>query len=365
MQGGHAEALEYLRSLSEEQLDHTGVHMAQLPKVGVNPGSLYNTPMGIYFYPASYYIEVKQQGRYLEFADPSPYIHIIEYRSSRVLDVYNLDGESFDEQIDRINSDHVVKFLMDSLGIDDPNRVRWIIRDVSDREWDVLGEIPLDKSFGGILWFLMYYLTKLAVQSKRSAKGSVFWNKLIRKLGYDVAVDHGAGIIHENERDQGVIVNPRAITGIKTIKLTYTDPSKYDRMTPMGSMDSYQRTIVMSNAIDHAIETKTRNRKLESLIVKFPPKHDIGMDRYVAMFLPSGWPAYEATLSQVTDPNLLITYVKYCAALQRRLPELEAKLLQLASPMNTSWLPLATYRKQVMHDDWPEYEAKMAAMTYK
>jgi hypothetical protein len=51
-----------------------------------------------------------------------------------------------------------------------------------------------------------------------ASRSAVIWNRLIRILRIDVIVDHGSGIIHENEPNQGVVLNPRAIELIKTIK---------------------------------------------------------------------------------------------------------------------------------------------------
>jgi hypothetical protein len=69
---GHAAALAYLQSQGD--ITNWGVSMTNIPKLGVNPSSKYNTPIGIYFYPATYYLETKLDNDELEFQDSAPYI---------------------------------------------------------------------------------------------------------------------------------------------------------------------------------------------------------------------------------------------------------------------------------------------------
>jgi hypothetical protein len=77
-------------------------------------------------------------------------------------------------------------------------------------------------SLGGHLWYILYTLSQSSMKSIRGAtpRSAVVWNKLFRILGVDVIVDRGAGIIHPNEPVQGVVVNPNAISLLKTISNT-------------------------------------------------------------------------------------------------------------------------------------------------
>ena len=49
---GHPAAVKFLQG---KDLNRYGVSMTSIPKLGINPGSNYNTPVGIYFYPAEFY----------------------------------------------------------------------------------------------------------------------------------------------------------------------------------------------------------------------------------------------------------------------------------------------------------------------
>ena len=76
---GHAGAVQFLQGLGKDITDY-GVSMTTLPKLGINPGSKYNTPVGIYFYPADYYLRRKAgsgKGK-LDFQDDAQYIQIFE-----------------------------------------------------------------------------------------------------------------------------------------------------------------------------------------------------------------------------------------------------------------------------------------------
>mgnify|MGYP000662284274 CR=1 FL=1 len=88
---GHRAALEFLKGLESRhyrtgrQEFNTywyGVSMTNLPKLGVNPGSQYNTPVGIYFYPAGYYMNLKDRNKELDFQDSAPYIQILKLRGN-------------------------------------------------------------------------------------------------------------------------------------------------------------------------------------------------------------------------------------------------------------------------------------------
>jgi len=79
---GHAAALAFL---ADKDLSRYAVTMTELPKVGVNPRSKYNTPVGIYFYPADYYFDTIKKDETLPFQHSAKYINIIELTTNDIM----------------------------------------------------------------------------------------------------------------------------------------------------------------------------------------------------------------------------------------------------------------------------------------
>ena len=64
--------VEFLKTLSYSDIQYYGVTLTQLPKLGVNPQSKYNTPLAICFYPADYYLKKKRNGEKMDSAELVP-----------------------------------------------------------------------------------------------------------------------------------------------------------------------------------------------------------------------------------------------------------------------------------------------------
>jgi hypothetical protein len=186
-ESGHDAALEYLKG---KDLKKYGVSMTNLPKIGVNPQSKYDTPIGIYFYPAEYYVDKLKSNKELDFQHRAKYINILKFNTDKILyldDISWLDVSKLIQKLKSIlknYSENIDKFVEEA----EDNAI------VSSEE-------------GGQFWYVLYSLADLISKTSKS-KSSVIWNWLIRKLGYDIVIDSGKGIIHSNEPHQGFIANP-------------------------------------------------------------------------------------------------------------------------------------------------------------
>lgn len=199
---GHEEALQFLQKYGTKNV---GVSMTSLEKLGINPGSEYNTPLGIYFYPADYYVETISNGEKLPFVSDAPYIQIFEYRGSRVWDL-NDDAQS----IEILNN---LRSLFPNLSIDK------IVEEGSQR--------ARVKTPSGITWYVLMQIAERQ-STETGKKQSVIWNQIIRRIGFDVVVDSdGSKIIHPSEPTQGVVVNPTVIRVLTQIKQAYSTDNEY------------------------------------------------------------------------------------------------------------------------------------------
>lgn len=280
---GHEGAYKRLEELEEQygSLDNFGVSMTKVEKLGINPRSEYETPIGVYFYPASYYMYVQRNHDTLPHENDAPYIQIFKWDTPNVLDIKNMSKKEYTEK----------KYKLEQMFGLETIRLAW--------EWD---EEPLVASPGGYFWFLLYYLTR------EESKPSIAWNKLIRELGYDVIVDNGAGIIHVNEPDQGVVLNPGVIKLVDTIQQKYHTTKKPHRQWSPFDIAYW--------AVDH--KTKL-SPKLEKFILK-----DLQATRIYLLYVNPNW---KNGIEQAkVDPELAYAYTK--TILKKPWPEAEKYISQ-------------------------------------
>lgn len=218
---GHAAAVMFLKSKGRDVRNY-GVSMTTLPKLGINPGSKYNTPVGIYFYPADYYVRKKEKNRELEFQDGAPYIQVFELKGN----IENIDG------LNQSTYTAYLKRLYENAG-----KISTFINKSEKETTDLISQCVLDArteaktdSYGGHLWYILYALSFQAGKAKREnapPRSSVVWNSILRLLGIDGLIDEGEGIIHENEPYQGVVLDPRSVRHVNT----FTNVAEADDLT--------------------------------------------------------------------------------------------------------------------------------------
>lgn len=227
--------------------DNLGISMTSKPKLGINPRSEHMTPLGVYFYPAEYYIQKKEKHKELEYVDNAPFIQIFSI-AGNILHIDKLSNSEFNACVDKLIE--LVPTLSTSYstsGSDLRTAITMSVR-IAPREASV-------KTPGGQLWFILRELSKKLSNSKKSARGTstnkipdddddiwmeawstddpvepeptkpesiadtetIIWNKLLRLIGYSAVIDSGSGIIHLNEPTQGVVVDPSKMKQIATV----------------------------------------------------------------------------------------------------------------------------------------------------
>jgi hypothetical protein len=214
---GHKEAVMYLKGMGCTESDDNGygVSMTHLPKLGINPSSKYNTPLGIYFYPASYYLVMKIMGNELDFLEDAPYIQILKFKSDNVLDIGELDVTGYKEYIKTLVEN--INGVATLLGISE----KTVIQRIVEYRGEAQEHAKID-SYGGYLWYILFNLSRTADKtnnrnSSQVSRSPVVWNSIFRLMGVDIITDR-EGIIHENELYQGVAINPRSIQLVNTIR---------------------------------------------------------------------------------------------------------------------------------------------------
>lgn len=199
---GSSAVYDILSKIPKDQLRQYGVSFNNILKLGVNPDPSYDTtPLGVYFYPADYYLGLLEFNSDVPYRYEANYIHIIHLTTNRIVDFSDAPAEI----IQKIHQ--ICKKYQDS--------------DIGQEYEDIIN--PGIKAYS-----LLYNVAILSGSYSDSGIVSKF-NSLLRTVGVDVVVDHGEGYIHESEPYQGVVLNPRAFRTIKTINNDLVAPEDQTR----------------------------------------------------------------------------------------------------------------------------------------
>jgi hypothetical protein len=236
-------AVRVLQLLQQTGTDHVGVSYTQLPKLGINPQSdWHGTPLGIYFYPADYYVE--QRGTVPSFGF-AKYIQVFRYNTDRILDLNTYTAEQFAQDVGTLG--------IPTEPTDRPGHQIWnLIKSVASerREQRYTGN---------------------STPAKENQRKNAIWNHVIRTLGYDVVVDY-QGIISHKEKTQGLVVNPRVIELIDTIDNQYgnqTNLKLIDRLSKGTEPRKFMKdlmTVLHDPATFWQFDTEHQKRAAEQKI---------------------------------------------------------------------------------------------------
>jgi len=202
--------LDYLKEKysKSKDLDKLYVSFVNVDKIGINPKSPYDTPIGVYTYPLEFVLEEEDVPFRGEIKPKK--VKVLKALSEKVLDAYLTEAEL----------NHYKDILKKQYKIDSVELLEW-------------NNKARKKTAFGKLWnitrMLSLKLSKnkpeksakdmtpdeladaLSGVNKTPAKNSaVIWNKLLRDLGFDYVQDNGFGIIHPSEPTQAVFLTPKA-----------------------------------------------------------------------------------------------------------------------------------------------------------
>lgn len=250
------------------------ITFTDIEKVGVNPQSIYNTPLGVYAYP------VKQIWDYIErdtipFAGEKPWIQVL--RGKNVVELSDYTQNQLNTDIDKLYqlySDDVVysdeeykkietQWYQNNPG-NNPSAFDNYIDNLyySGEIFKHMIDIWSNEAFNPDLpascfWNITRNIAMLTTQRQSSKQylkrnpsiatgfyikmakpACVRWNTILRQLGYVAFSDKtGLGIIHEAEPIQTVFLSKKGYTHIQTIR-NVRKPDSYL---------SYQQHLVNTN----------------------------------------------------------------------------------------------------------------------
>lgn len=330
---GHNAALQWLEQYDDidkrSDLDKIGITMTSLPKLGVNPRSRYNTPLGIYFYPAKYYLDLKHKTWNLDFQDDAPYIQIIKLPEP-ILDISRVDEYQYDEWIHKLTRENAYK-LARICGFDSVDTYRQYVFTLDRRS----GESRID-SPGGRLWFITWKLANEKLQnlpgSESAKSSSVLWNTIWRTLGIATIVDYGDKIIHENEPTQGVVLETNKVellTRISNYKISSKGASELEGDWKSGLLSSvdYISELIKRRDTVHMMRfarfSRRRIPRFEYYLLKYGKTGEI-VEYARDHFEERGWPEAETKIAEGSLMDLL----EYTMFTRRILPGTEHRIFQ-------------------------------------
>lgn len=226
------------------------ISFTKIDKIGINPQSKYETPIGIYAYPLVEYFErynpqIDQSiGKVAPFAGDAPFVNVVEVDRSKGrfiddigdYDEYDLEGDRNRlikvfgardlflaiQNIDFRTAKEFRNFIKQELGWKSEGELarykdemlsamEAFVREKFD-QWEEDAHLP---SYSGArFWNITRMLAK-----GFDGEDAVQWNKILRKLRYiGVADKSGTGIIHTSEPFQAVFFNRSFIDVVDRIE---------------------------------------------------------------------------------------------------------------------------------------------------
>lgn len=202
------------------------VSFTDLPKLGINPGSRYATPIGIYAYPAEYVIYKTTQYPYiggssdmamtaLPFAGGKPWANIFRARSgANIIDLGKFTEAQYNEYCDKL------KALLTKLPIGYRNQPLYsdTATEYIDTLMDAANKSARVNKPGGKFWYVTMRLSEVM----NTNRTTVAWNEIFRLLGIDGFVDPDREIIHPSEPTQAVFFSGKAVELLDTVANKYS-----------------------------------------------------------------------------------------------------------------------------------------------
>lgn len=372
---GHDGAVTKLQEFGRDELRRIGISMTQIDKIGVNPRSIYNTPNGVYFYPADYYLTVKAKRRpdELPFQDDAPHIQIFRFPEPVLsLDTYTIDDYHRDvykkltvalDNVPGLVNKFKKRFIYNrELSIWAHNLVKQsddkYTTDSSigfETYFNYLGEKSVtdakNQSPGGIIWYITWQLCQ-DLSDVLNSRAANIWNWVLREaLGYNTVVDYEQGIIYPDEPTQGVVLQTSAIQLIASISnqtpiadlRSDLESMSWDKITQLYANKRISIHDVRKNVLADA-RFPSGHWKLIAYLTDIDPRWKYGRNLLVKNFAENRY----------NIDNAVADFMRYFKRHPQRWPEVEPVIAAGSS----IYLPL-WYAENVLKGRWPAIEPKL------
>lgn len=279
--------------VSSDPIPEYGFTMTKIPKVGVNPQTVYSTPAGVFFYPLNQEYYERLISNTLPYVSDAPYCSILKLNGisgDRWLKFIEpgqdyASRQKVDESLEEL--EELLKVLRnDPKNLQDP----WIFdaeifAKRRGRDWRFNNDSKV------------YAATDLA--TRKSPSPTFAWTALLRKLGYIGAYDGGNSIIHGGEPFQGLCLDSRSYTVVKSYETAL--------IRKTSELTGQKLNVVRAHLI---MDDEVPENKLlyligvhEKLAYAAASRNDLS-SRVVSALLNSGHPRIEFYLSTNKSPGV-------------------------------------------------------------
>ena len=170
-------------------------------KLGINPKSKYNTPIGIYSYPLIEDILNKYENESLPFASDRKYVILFKSKNLNAVVHFSIqDNEKYYEQL--LNNIKINP-IFDKYKDKNKNFEKYI------EQWKKDAKV---QTYDGYFW----NITRMIANENPK-----IWTYILRNLNIDGMVDYGESIIHDNEPAQAVFFGKDKIEIIEVFENPY------------------------------------------------------------------------------------------------------------------------------------------------
>lgn len=299
----------YHRYYTLPDVDKYYISFTAIEKLGVNPGSKYETPIGIYTYPLEEFfhkyvgiyeadltspglnkIFKKSIGSFAPFAGGHKWVHIVKFTGSRkqILNVEDLDKSEYERSIKTVVQEVVLRFKK-------KNNISGVVHPDNAYKWTRFVEYynPTTKEeMKEVLYEFLYdnILEHAKAEARIPTRAGYFWNfsrlcsatpaqwnANLRACGYELIADYeGSGIIHPNEPMQAVFLS------IKYAKVV----DKIENVARSITLNIDEIADITEKKLDYVIEIIQKERSLNTLFNRMASQFDFISDKYGEMQIP-------------------------------------------------------------------------------
>lgn len=233
------------------------LHFSDLEKLGINPKSNFDTPIGVYGYIFSSLAYKQLLGMSLEPEDRSSSEGLAEFaRDRKFVHVFTFKEGAKIVELDRnANSANYTE--------EDMERDVDILEKIYVREEERTTRIRLSpiRSLFRTASQQAYHQTpfgKIWNLTRMISKDLVDWNRILRKdLGIDIIIDRGSGLIHTHEPAQVVFLNPAMIKQVDKVKNDFEENTQpVDRLTGLHFYNHLKNAKVIEELKFHGTYAK-------------------------------------------------------------------------------------------------------------
>ena len=273
---------------------NTYISFTEIDKLGINPKSNHDTPVGIYAYPIAYVYERmgdKWSANALPFAGEQPFANIFQAQGN-IVDLSTITEGEVNQYIDKLIK-YVGKIAPDAIDA---------IKQANQEQQPTAGQH---------LWYVIKATTNASFEAIGS-RPIVAWTKLFRAIGIDGCIDQGDGMIHENEPTQAVFFSIKAIDNIQRVYNRYS-PSQQSASKDKGvHMQKIQAQLRQATSFEEIEKIVKASGYMSIAAVRDPIVRAqlIARTPYMINFVPKPTPREQLEALKHDFENSLATLIK-------------------------------------------------------